>query len=149
MDEYPENNDVNLVSDPMKAGIARHDQLETYALAFRLANEVFVLSKSFPREERYSLTDQIRRSSRSVCANIAEAWRKRRYRAAFQNSLNHAEAEAAETQTWVQFAEECGYLDKESATRLKLEYEKVLKMLVKMISYPDPWILPIKNRADK
>ena len=142
MEDYPIDDRFDLVSDPKRPGIFRHQQLETYSLAFTLATELFQLSKSFPPEERYSLTDQMRRSSRSVCANIAEAWRKRRYKAAFQNSLNHAEAEAAETQTWLQFAENCEYLEKEKASRLSSEYDEVIGMLVKMITHPDPWLLP-------
>jgi len=142
VEDYPIDDRFDLVSDPKRPGIFRHQQLETYSLAFTLATELFQLSKSFPPEERYSLTDQMRRSSRSVCANIAEAWRKRRYKAAFQNSLNHAEAEAAETQTWLQFAENCEYLEKEKASRLSSEYDEVIGMLVKMITHPDPWLLP-------
>lgn len=79
--------------------IRSHAELEVYRLAFQAAMEIFELSKAFPVEERYSLTDQIRRSSRSVCANVAEAWRKRRYHAAFIAKLSDSEAEAAETQT--------------------------------------------------
>jgi len=88
--------------------IQSHEELEVYQMAFETAMRVFE-SKAFPREETYSLTDQIRRSSRSVCSNIAEAWRKRRYEAAFVSKLNDAESEAAETQTWIQFAVECNY----------------------------------------
>jgi len=87
--------------------IIRHTELEVYQKAFALAMEVFELSKSFPKEERYSLVDQIRRSSRSVCTNLAEAWRKRRYEAAFISKLSDSKAEAAETQVWLQFALEC------------------------------------------
>jgi four helix bundle protein len=80
--------------------------------------QIFRLSKKFPVDERYSLTDQIRRSSRSVCANLAEAWRKRRYEGSFINKLNDAEAEAGEAQAWLQFAVECEYLDKTVADNL-------------------------------
>lgn len=86
--------------------IQSHEELEVYKLAFEAAMRVFEMSKRFPREETYSLTDQIRRSLRSVCGNIAEAWRKRRYEAAFVSKLNDAESEAAETQTWIRFAVE-------------------------------------------
>ena len=86
-------------------------ELEVYLLARAGALRIFETSKSFPIEERYSLTDQIRRSSRSVCANIAEAWRKRRYPNAFISKLSDAEAEAAETQVWLEFALRCGYID--------------------------------------
>ena len=142
MEEYPIGDEIGLVSDPQRPGIVRHEQLHTYSLAFRLASELYELSKRFPAEERYSLTDQIRRSSRSVCANLAEAWRKRRYKAAFQNTLNHAEAEAAETQTWIRFAEDSGYLEKEQADSLTSTYDEVIGMLVRMITNPDPWLLP-------
>jgi four helix bundle protein len=82
--------------------LARHFRdLDVHKLALKAANEIFEISKRFPSEEKYSLTDQIRRSSRSVCANIAEAWRKRRYVAAFVNKLSDADAEAAETQSWL------------------------------------------------
>jgi len=91
--------------------IRSHSDLDVYRLAFDVAMQVFELSKEFPAEERYSLTDQIRRSSRSVCANLAEAWRKRRYKRAFVLKLSDAEAEAAETQTWIEFAVKCQYLD--------------------------------------
>ena len=84
--------------------ILRHQDLEDYKKAFDLAMQIFDISKTFPKEETYSLTDQIRRSSRSVCANLAEAWRKRRYEAAFISKLSDAEGEAAETQTWLEFA---------------------------------------------
>ncbi len=93
------------------AGVIRsHEELDVYKLAFEAAMRIFEVSKGFPREEVYSLTDQMRRSSRSVCANIAEAWRKRRYEAAFVSKLNDAESELAETQTWICFAVEWGYL---------------------------------------
>jgi len=104
--------------------------------------EIFRLSKDFPKEERYSLTDQVRRSSRSVCANITEAWRKRRYPAAFVAKLSDAEGEAAETQTWLQFAVECEYIDREKAKVLYSEYDAILGMLVRMISDPASWTLP-------
>src|SRR5437870_5485969 len=97
----------------MKRLIVRHQDIEVYKKAFEAAMQVFHLSKSFPKEETYSLTDQIRRSSRSVCANLAEAWRKRRYEAAFVSKLNDGEAEAAETQTWIEFAVRCKYLSRE------------------------------------
>jgi four helix bundle protein len=91
--------------------IKTHEDLEVYQIAFKAAMEIFKLSKVFPSEEKYSLTDQIRRSSRSVCANLAEAWRKRRYKAAFIAKLSDSESEAAEVQVWLKFAVECGYLE--------------------------------------
>jgi len=104
---------------------------------------IFELSKLFPREEVYSLTDQIRRSSRSVTTNIAEAWRKRRYRAAFISKLNDAEAEAAETQDWLQYAVECGYLNRAEGRAIFREYDSILKTLVGMITHANTWVLPI------
>ena len=86
-------------------------ELNVYRTAFDAAFSVFELSKRFPRDERYSLTDQVRRSSRSICANIAEAWRKRRYPASFVSKLSDADAEAAETQVWLDIALRCGYID--------------------------------------
>jgi four helix bundle protein len=125
----------------MMAKIKTHEELNVYQLAFNAAMEIFGLSKGFPIEERYSLTDQIRRSFRSVCANLAEAWRKRRYRAAFLAKLNDCEAEAAETQVWIQFVVECGYLKLDSGEALHITYNQVLGSLVKMINEPDNWIL--------
>jgi four helix bundle protein len=87
--------------------IKTHGELEVYQMGFGAAMRIFELTKRFPKEETYALTDQIRRSSRSVCSNIAEAWRKRRYEAAFVSKLNDAEAEAAETQVWVEFSVKC------------------------------------------
>lgn len=101
--------------------------------------EVFHLSKTFPKEEKYSLTDQGRRSSRSVAANIAEAWRKRRYPASFVSKLN--DAEAAETQTWLQFAVECDYANAETTRNLYAEYDSVIAMLVNMQNHPENWTL--------
>ena len=94
-----------------KKSIKSHEDLVVYQKAFEAAMKIFKLSKKFPVEERYSLTDQIRRSSRSVCANLAEAWRKRRYKAAFIAKLSDCEAEASETQVWIKFAVKCEYLD--------------------------------------
>lgn len=119
----------------------RHTDLEVYRLAFAAAMEVFELSKRFPKEETYSLTDQMRRSSRSVCANLAEAWRKRRYEAAFISKLGECEAEAAETQTWLQFAVECGYLERAVATKLYKTFDSIIAMLVRMITNANQWTL--------
>ena len=124
-----------------KTVIRKHTDLEVYQRAFAAAMSVFELSKKFPAEERYSLTDQIRRSSRSVCSNLAEAWRKRRYEAAFISKLNDSEGEAAETQVWLQFATGCGYLDREAARKLYHDYDDILGKLVKMITNPDQWKL--------
>ncbi|HIK13499.1 MAG TPA: four helix bundle protein [Oscillatoriaceae cyanobacterium M33_DOE_052] len=118
-----------------------HEDLGIYQLAFESAMQIFEYSKKFPVEEKYSLTDQIRRSSRSVCANLAEAWRKRRYKAAFVSKLNECEAEAAETQVWLEFAVKCQYLPVESARELYRTYNQVLSGLVKMIISPDDWLI--------
>src|SRR5213596_2386159 len=98
--------------------VKRHSDLEVYRRAMRVSMRLFELSKEFPKEESYSLTEQMRRSSRSVCANLAEAWRKRRYPAAFVSKLSDSECEAAETQVWLEFAEKCGYLNPEEASLL-------------------------------
>jgi len=103
---------------------------------------IFKLSRKFPKEETYSLTDQIRRSSRSVCTNLAEAWRKRRYEAAFISKLNDVEAEAAETQTWLEFALACSYLKREEASDLSSNYERIIGTVVGMINHADSWLLP-------
>ena len=116
-------------------------ELEVYKLAMELAMRLFDLTKDFPKEERYSLTDQIRRSSRSVCANIAEAWRKRRYPNAFISKLNDSEAEAAETQVWLEFAVKCGYLTPAHGAELSTAYDNVLGKLVNMIVHPEQWTI--------
>ena len=126
--------------------IQSHEELDVYKLAFEAAMRIFELSKSFPQGERYALTDQIRRSSRSVCSNVAEAWRKRRYEAAFVSKLNDAEAEAAETQTWIAFAVKCDYWPVEVGTELRQTYDYILGKLVNMIINPSPWILRRDNR---
>jgi four helix bundle protein len=102
------------------------------------------LSKQFPVEERYSLTDQFRRASRSVASNIAEAWRKRRYIAAFISKLNDAEADASESQTWTEFSRRCIYLSEQDAADLDQRYEQILAQLVSMIEQPENWILRVK-----
>ncbi len=122
--------------------IRTHRNLEVYQLAFDFAMKIFELSKSFPKEERYSLTDQVRRSSRSVRANLAEAWRKRRYQASFLSKLSDAEAEAAETQVWLEFAVACEYLDPEEGRDLSASYDNVLGKIVNLIKNPEPWLLP-------
>ena len=119
--------------------IRRHTDLKVYKQAFKSGMALFKLTKEFPKEERYSLIDQARRSSRSVCGNIAEAWRKRRYVKSFASKLNDAEAEAAETQTWIQFSVECGYVERNTAAQLYREYDQVIAMLVKMIHDADDW----------
>lgn len=131
-----------------KAGFARsHADLDVYRRAVDAAMDVFAISKSFPSEERYSLTDQIRRSSRSVAANLAEAWRKRRYKAAFVSKLSdaEAEAEAAETQVWIEFAVKCEYVDRDAARALYQLYDTILGTVVTMIARADDWTMPPKK----
>ncbi|HKP68604.1 MAG TPA: four helix bundle protein [Pyrinomonadaceae bacterium] len=125
----------------MKKKILRHQDLIVYKKSIELAMRIFEISKKFPKEETYSLTDQVRRSSRSVSANIAEAWRKRRYSAAFVSKLNDAEGESAETQTWIELAVKCGYVVRLTAKELFKEYDEVISMLVSMENKPDTWIL--------
>ena len=103
--------------------------------------EIFELSKNFPKEEKYSLIDQIRRSSRSVCANLAEAWRRRRYKGSFLLRLNDAEAEAAETQVWLKFAVKCQYLPIDSGRKLYSQYNQILGLIVIMTNSTDKWLL--------
>src|SRR5205823_14828410 len=103
--------------------------------------DIFALSKGFPKEERYALTDQIRRSSRSVCANLAEAWRKRRYEGAFISKLSDSEGECAETQVWLDFAVDCGYVQRSDVTALSETCEEVIRMIVAMIKRPECWLI--------
>jgi four helix bundle protein len=128
----------------MAKRIVRHTDLEVYNKAFDLAMRIFELSKSFPKEETYSLTDQVRRSSRSVCANLAEAWRKRRYENHFISKLSDAEMEAAETQSWLQFTVACKYLSKDQVAPIYKAYDSVTKMLVTMINNPQSWTVGYK-----
>ena len=125
--------------------IKSHKDLDVYRIAFDAAMQIFELSKRFPSEERYALTDQIRRSSRSVCANLAEAWRKRRYEAAFIAKLSDSEAEAAETQTWIEFAVKCNYLNPETGRELYQTYNSVLGKLVNLINNSSTWVFPTKH----
>jgi four helix bundle protein len=129
--------------------VESHEDLEVYRLAFSAACRIFQLSKSFPREETYSLTDQICRASRAVCTGISEAWRRRRYQAAFVNKLNEAESEAAETQTWCAFAVECGYWQSDQGRELREIYDKIIGKLVNMINDPYPWLLAGKDGRQK
>jgi four helix bundle protein len=123
------------------ANIRHFRELEAYQIALDATMRIFQISKAFPAEEKYSLTDQIRRCSRSVCANIAEAWRKRRYPNAFISKLSDAEAEAAETQVWLELATRCGYLEPTVSTELEEAFEQILGKLVNMLSHPDQWTI--------
>jgi len=123
-------------------GNIRHfRELRVYQNAMDGTMQVFELTKSFPPEERYSMTDQMRRSSRSVCANLAEAWRKRRYEAAFVAKLSDCESEACETQVWLEFAVRCKYLKSDVATKLDQQYDNIIGQLVNMIKESKKWII--------
>jgi four helix bundle protein len=128
--------------------IVNHRDLDVYQRAFAAATAIFDLSKAFPPEEKYALTDQMRRSSRAVCANLAEAWRRRRYEQAFINCLSIAEGEAAETQVWLEFAVTCDYLDPDQARDLYKTYTGILATLVGMINHPETWTIS-KGKNDK
>lgn len=119
--------------------IRTHRDLDVYKLAFQAAVEIYNLSKLFPKEETYSLTDQIRRSSRSVCANIAEGFRKRKYPKHFVSKLSDSEAEGAETQVWLDFALEFGYITQEQFEMLDNKYEQIIGKLVNMAAHPEKW----------
>src|SRR5699024_3798684 len=121
--------------------IKRHEELSVYKKSFEGGMEIFHMTKSFPKEEVYSLTDQIRRSSRSVSANIAEAWRKRRYPKAFVAKLSDSESEAAETQVWLEYSLACGYIEKEEYKDLNKKYDQIIGMIVNMIKNPEKWKL--------
>jgi len=126
--------------------VRTHQDLEVYQMTFKVAMQIFDESKSFPIEERYSLTDQVRRSSRSVCANLAEGWRKRRYEASFLSKLSDAEAEAAESQVWLEFASQCGYLKEETVRELSIALDNIIGKIVILINNPQQWLLPGAKR---
>ena len=111
-----------------------------YQKAYRLAMEIYEITKTFPKEEKYGLTDQIRRSSRSVCVSFVEAYRRRKYRAHFVSKLNNAETENAETQIWLEFARDCNYLSSEKYNDLKFRNSEVGKIIWTMIQNPDKFM---------
>lgn len=115
--------------------------LIVYQKAYALAMHIFLASKRFPAEERYSLTDQIRRASRSVCVNLREAWAKRRYAAHFVSKLSDCDGENSETDSWLDFAKDCGYLTEKDYRDLKAENREVGKMLGSMINAPSKFLL--------
>jgi four helix bundle protein len=116
-----------------------HKDLDVYKLSFDSAMEIFEFSKSFPNEETYSLTVQIRRSSRSVSANLAESFRKRRYPKHFVSKLSDCEAEAAETQVWLDFALACSYINKKVHDNLYQKYDWIIGKIINMINMPEKW----------
>jgi four helix bundle protein len=125
----------------MSKMITSYRELRVYRNAKKGAMDIFKITKKFPTCEKYSMVDQIRRSSRSVCTNIAEGWRKRRYKAAFIAKLSDAESEACETQVWLDFAHSCGYIDAETATKLEGNYEQIMGQIVLMIQRADQWLI--------
>jgi four helix bundle protein len=130
------------------AFVRDHRELRVYKLGFEAAMRIFELSRSWPKEERYALTDQIRRSSRAICSSVAEAWFKRRYVPNFVNKLSDATAEAAETITWLDFALACKYVDHQAHQALQLEYRQILGGLMKMMAEPDTWCGPSALREE-
>jgi len=129
--------------------IRHHWELDTHKLAVEAVMQVFELSKSWPAEERFSLTDQVRRSSRSVAAQIAEGWGKRKHEASFINKLNDAEGDAAEAQDWIMFAVRCGYLDRENGRKIHQECDHLPGKLTKMGNHPTPWLLNRKSPGNE
>jgi len=121
--------------------INSYKELRVFENAMNAAMKIFELTKSFPPEEKYSMVDQMRRSSRSVCANIGEAWRKRRYKAAFIAKLSDAESEACETQVWIEFAKRCEYMEDEICNELDEDYDQIMGQIVNMINQADKWLI--------
>jgi four helix bundle protein len=137
-----DNNDVR----KKKTMVTHFRELRVYQEAFDASMRIFELSKSWPKEERYSLTDQIRRASRSVCSNVAEAWRKRRYVAHFISKLSDADSEAAETQVWLDFSKSCGCLSEENFVELDKIYEEISGGLVNMMVNARNWCGPSASK---
>ncbi|MEP6586977.1 MAG: four helix bundle protein [Candidatus Udaeobacter sp.] len=129
------------IGETAKKRVRHFRDLDVYQNALETGLRVYELSKKFPADERYALTDQIRRSSRSVCANIAEAWRKRRYTAAFISKLSDSESEAAETQVHLEFAVRHGYVGNAEFRAIDDAYEHILGQLVRMIDHPEKWVI--------
>src|SRR6266566_9141324 len=125
--------------------IRSYKELRVYQAAIDAAMRIFEITKRFPTEEKYSMVDQIRKASRSVCANIGEAWRKRRYPAHFVSKLSDSEGEAEETRVWLEFSWRCGYMSKSEASELDTEYDQIIGQLVRMIDRPDQWIIDTKR----
>ena len=121
--------------------IRSYRELRVYQAAMDAAMRIFELTKKFPTEEKFSMVDQMRRSSRSVCTNIAEAWRKRRYEAHFVSKLSDSEGEAEETRVWLEFASRCRYITDAEAEELDDVYDGILGQLVRMMAEPDQWTI--------
>ena len=123
----------------MMEKIRTHKDLKVFQLSFEAGMMIYHISKAFPKEEMYSLTDQIRRSSRSVSGNLAEAFRKRKYPKSFISKLTDSEGEAAETQVWLDYALECGYIDAKTHSELFDKYDHIIAMLINMSTKPEQW----------
>lgn len=123
------------------SAIKHYRELNVYQNAMSWVVKIFEMTRTLPAEERYSLTDQIRRSSRSVCTNLAEAWRKRRYEAAFIAKLSDSETEAAETQVHAEVAWRCGYIKEATFKEIDEAYDHILGQLVKMADQPEKWLI--------
>jgi len=121
--------------------IRSYKELRVYQAAIDAAMRIFEITKRFPTEERFSMVDQIRKASRSVCANIGEAWRKRRYPAHFVSKLSDSEGEAEETRVWLDLAFRCKYISDEEANELDQTYDGILGQLVRMIEHPEQWTI--------
>ena len=130
-----------------KKPIRHFRDLDVYQNGFETGLRVYKSSKKFPDDERYALTDQVRRSSRSVCANIAEAWRKRRYTAAFISNLSDSEGEAAETQVHIEFAFRHGYIGHADFHAIDDAYKHILGQLVRMIDHPEKWVIGVRKNT--
>src|SRR5712671_2577331 len=128
--------------------VKHYRELDVYQNAMSLLMKIFAETKKWPSEERFNLIDQIRRSSRSVCTNLAEAWRKRRYKAAFVAKLSDSETEAAETQVSAEIAMRCHYWDEKTFHEIDQAYEKVLGQIVKMASQPEKWLIRPRSNDD-
>jgi four helix bundle protein len=123
--------------------IRSYRELRVYQGAIEAAMRIFEITKRFPSEERFSMVDQMRRSSRSVCSNIGEGWRKRRYPAHFASKLSDSEGEAEETRVWLELAFRCGYVSKTEADDLDQRYDAIIAQLVRMIEHPEQWTIRI------
>lgn len=127
--------------------INSYKELRVFQNAMQACMDIFEQTKQLPAPEKYALVDQVRRSSRSVCANLAEAWRRRRYEAAFVAKLCDSESEASETQVWIEIAKRCGYVQDDVATRLNSAYDQITAQIVRMIQEPEKWLVRDSKHA--
>jgi four helix bundle protein len=123
--------------------IRSYKELRVYQAAIDAAMRIFEITKQFPSEERFSMVDQMRRASRSVCANIGEAWRKRRYPAHFASKLSDSEGEAEETRVWLELAFRCRYISQDEMVQLDSIYDGIIAQLVHMVDHTQDWLIRI------